>query len=375
MIIGVLKEIKAQENRVAATPMGVMSFTAAGHTVYVEKNAGAGSGFSDEEYVSAGALLSDSAKDVYAKAGLIYKVKEPLEQEYKYLREGQILFTYLHLAPDPDQTQALIDSGVTAIAYETVQLENGSLPLLAPMSEIAGKLSVQVGTNLLQKQNGGSGVLLCGLPGVAPGHVVIIGAGIAGTSAASVACGLGARVSVLDLSLDRLSHLHDILPNRVSTLMSTPHAIAQSVADADLLIGAVLIPGGKAPMLVTEEMVKSMRAGSVIVDISIDQGGSVETIDRITSHKDPYFIKHGIVHYSVPNIPGAVPRTSTFALSNATLPYALQLAGKGAERAMAENPALYKGLSVYKGAVVSEAVAQAQGREYVVPRLDTKQGE
>ena len=370
MIIGVLKEIKPQENRVAATPSGVISFVAAGHTVYVEKNAGAGSGFSDEEYRKAGAQIFENAKDIYAGAELIYKVKEPLEPEYPYLREGQILFTYLHLAPDPIQTQALIDSGVTAIAYETVQLPDGSLPLLTPMSEIAGKLSVQIGAYLLQKYNDGSGILLGGLPGVAPGHVVIIGGGVAGTGAAKVACGIGARVTVIDLSLERLAYIQDILPGRVTTLLSSPNAIAQSVADADLLVGAVLIPGAKAPRLVTEEMVKSMRPGSVIVDISIDQGGMSETIDRTTSHENPYYIKHGVTHYSVPNMPGAVPRTSTIALSNATLPYALMLANKGAQQALLDNHALLKGLSVYKGNVVHKAVAEAQGREFVPARLD-----
>jgi len=369
MVVGVPKEIKAQENRVAATPAGVMSLVKAGHSVLVEKGAGGGSGFSDEEYGKAGAEILDNAKDIYAGADMIYKVKEPLEPEYPWLREGQILFTYLHLAPDPVQTQALIKSGITAIAYETVQLENGSLPLLMPMSELAGKLSVQIGATLLQKHYQGSGILLGGLPGVAPSHVVIIGGGIAGTGAAKIACGLGARVTVLDLSLERLAYIHDILPGRVATLLSNPHVIANAVAGADLLIGAVLVPGAKAPKLVTEDMVKSMRPGSVIVDISVDQGGIVETIDRTTSHNDPYYVKHGVTHYSVPNMPGAVPRTSTFALSNATLPYALQIANKGAERAMQENPALFKGLSVYKGNVVCEAVAEAQGLKYVPAAL------
>ena len=364
MIIGVPKEIKAQENRIAATPAGAASFVSAGHKVLIETSAGVGSGFSDEDFKAVGAEIVDSAKDVYARSDMIYKVKEPLESEYPLMRKGQIIFTYLHLAPDPPQTQALIDSGVTAIAYETVQLENGSLPLLTPMSEIAGKLSVQLGATLLHKYNNGSGILVGGLPGVAPSKVVIIGGGISGTGAARIACGLGASVTVIDLSLERLAYLHDILGDRITTLLSTPHSIATAVADADLLIGAVLIPGAKAPRLVTEEMVKSMRPGSVIVDISIDQGGIVETIDRTTSHENPYFIKHGVLHYSVPNMPGAVPRTSTYALSNATLPYALQIAKKGAEKAMLDNPALLKGLSVYKGKLVCKAVAEAQGREY-----------
>ena len=370
MIIGIPKEIKAQENRVAATPAGVAGFVAAGHKVLVETRAGEGSGFTDEEYSQAGADIFDNPRDIYAAADMIYKVKEPLEPEYPLLREGQIIFTYLHLAPDPAQTQALIKSKVTAIAYEMVQLGNGSLPLLAPMSEIAGKLSVQIGANLLLKHYHGCGILLGGLPGVAPAHVVIIGGGISGTGAAKIACGLGARVTVIDLSLERLAYLNDILPGRISTLMSTPLTIARAVADADLLIGAVLIPGARAPRLVTGEMVKSMRPGSVIVDISIDQGGIVETIDRLTSHDDPYFIKYGVSHYSVPNMPGAVPRTSTFALSNATMPYALLIANLGAEGAMRKNPALLKGLSVYKGDVVCKAVAEAQGLTYVPPQLD-----
>jgi len=341
-----------------------MSFAAAGHKVYVEAGAGRGSGYTDAEYQSAGAEIIGGSKDIYANADMIYKVKEPLEKEFGYLREGQIIFTYLHLAPDPEQTQALIDTKVTAVAYETVQLDNGFRPCLAPMSEIAGKLSIQIGAGLLQKHNFGSGILLGGLPGVAPGNVVIVGGGIAGTSAARIACGLGARVTVLDLSMERLAYLHDILPDRVTTLISNKFSLAQATADADLLIGAVLVPGAMTPKLITEEMVKSMRPGSVIVDISIDQGGTVETIDRMTNHENPFFVKHDVVHYSVPNIPGAVPRTSTIALSNATLPYALQLANKGAEQAMRENQALFNGLSVYKGKVVSKAVAEAQGRAY-----------
>lgn len=369
MIVGVPKEIKPQENRVAATPAGAMSLVAAGHTVLVEREAGGGSGFTDEEYIDSGAEIINEAREIYARADMIYKVKEPLELEFPYLREGQILFTYLHLAPDPILTQALIKSGITAIAYETVQLENGTLPLLAPMSELAGKLSIQIGATLLQKQNNGSGVLLGGLPGVPQGHVVVIGGGIAGTAAAKVACGLGARVTVLDLSLERLAYINDILHGNVATALSNPHSIAQFVAGADLLICAVLIPGAKAPKLVTEDMVKRMRPGSAIVDISIDQGGIVETIDHTTSHADPYFIKHNIIHYSVPNMPGAVPRSSTIALSNATLPYALQIANKGAEKAMLENPAIFKGLSVYKRTLSCAAVAEAQGLEYVPVKL------
>ncbi|MCL2221121.1 MAG: alanine dehydrogenase [Oscillospiraceae bacterium] len=365
MKVGIPKEIKAQENRIAATPAGVMSFVSAGHTVFVEKDAGLGSGFSDDEYVKAGAKILSSAADVYAESDMIYKVKEPLEPEYSLIREGQIMFTFLHLAPDIPQTDALIKSKCIGIAYETVELDDGSLPLLTPMSEIAGKVAVQVGANLLHKSNDGSGILLGGLPGVKPGHVVIIGGGISGVGAARIAVGLGARVTIIDLSLPRMAYLQDLFGNSVETLFSTEQAIAKAVSEADLLVGAVLITGEKAPKLVTEEMVKSMRPGSVIVDISIDQGGIAETIDRTTSHKDPYFIKHDVVHYSVPNIPGAVPRTSTFALSNATLPYALQIANKGAIKAMQENPALRKGLSVYKGDLVCKPTAKAQNRTAV----------
>ena len=364
MIIGIPKEIKAFENRVSILPSGVASFVAAGHKVYIEKNAGLGSGFADEEYIKAGAQVFPSPKDIYVTADMIYKVKEPLGSEFGYLREGQIIFTYLHLAPDTEQTKALLEAKVTAVAYETVQLDNGSLPLLAPMSEIAGRMSVQVGAYLLQKSNNGSGILLGGVPGVAPGNVVIIGGGMAGVNAAKMAVGLGARVTVLDISIDRLSYIHDILTNNVVTLVSNSFNIAESVADADLVISSVLIPGARAPKIVTESMVKTMRPGSVLVDIAIDQGGSIETIDRLTNHENPYYVKHGIVHYSVPNMPGAIPRTSTFALSNATMPYALQLANKGAEEAMRENPALMKGLNVYQGKITNQAVAEAQGLPY-----------
>ena len=364
MIVGIPKEIKAQENRVSVLPSGVMSFTDAGHKVYIEKSAGVGSGFTDEEYVKAGAEILDNAKDIYAAADMIYKVKEPLEEEYKYLREGQILFTYLHLAPDKEQVKALIDAKVTGIAYETVQLADNSLPLLAPMSEIAGRMSVQVGAYLLQKTNDGNGILLGGVPGVEPGHIVIIGGGNVGLNAAKMAVGLGAKVTILDLVIERMRYITDIMSNRVVTLMSNSYNISKSVAEADLVIGAVLIPGAKAPTLVTEKMVKHMNPGAVIVDVAIDQGGSVETIDRFTSHENPYYVKHGIVHYSVPNMPGAVPRTSTFALSNATMPYALQIANKGAETAMRDDPALLKGLNVYKGKVTNKAVAEAQGLLY-----------
>jgi alanine dehydrogenase len=362
MTIGVPKEIKAQENRVAATPPTTERLCAAGHTVIIERGAGAGSGFEDAEYAAAGAVIINTAAEVYAKADMIYKVKEPLEPEYPMLREGQILFAYLHLAPDPKQTKALIDAKSSAIAFETVQLPDGSLPLLAPMSEVAGRLAPQIGASLLQKINNGSGTLLGGVPGVAPGHVVIIGAGTVGMGAARVAAGLGARVTVLDISTERLARAEDLL--KAETLMSNSANIAAAVKQADLLIGAVLVAGAKAPVLVTEEMVKTMRPGSVILDVAIDQGGITETIDRVTSHKDPYYIKHGVVHYSVPNMPGAVPRTSTLALSNATAPYALTLANKGLEKALREDPALFKGLNTYKGKIACAAVADAQGLPY-----------
>jgi alanine dehydrogenase len=363
MIIGIPKEIKENENRVSVLPSGVMSFIGAGHTVYVEKSAGVGSGFSDDEYIRAGAKILGTPKDVFSAAEMIMKVKEPLEPEYNLLCEDQILFTYLHLASDPMQTDALVNAKVKAIAYETVQLADNSLPLLAPMSAIAGRMSIQVGAYLLQKINQGSGILLGGVPGVAPGHVIILGGGVVGINAAKMAIGLGARVTVMDISAERLAYIHDILPN-VVTLVSNDYNIGLSVSDADLIVGAVLIPGAKAPKLISEEMVKRMRPGSVIVDVAIDQGGSVETIDRLTSHEKPYFIQHGVVHYSVPNMPGAVPRTSTFALSNATMPYALEIAKKGAEAAMRDNTALLKGLNVYRGKITCDAVAQAQGKKF-----------
>jgi len=364
MKIGIPKEIKPQENRVSVLPSGVINFVNEGHQVYVEKNAGVGSGFSDQEYIEAGAVILDSPKEVFEISEMIIKVKEPLEPEYALLREDQILFTYLHLAPDVEQTKALIDSKCIAIAYETVQLENGTLPLLAPMSAIAGRMSIQVGAYLLQKSNNGGGVLLGGVPGVEPGHVVILGAGVVGLNAAQMAVGLGARVTIISKTTDELSHAHDVLSSNVVTLISNNYNIRKSVIDADLVVGAASIPGAKAPKLVTEDMVMEMKSGSVLVDVAIDQGGSIETIDRTTNHDNPYYVKHGIVHYSVPNMPGAVPRTSSFALSNATMPYALEIANKGAEKAMKENAALMKGLNVYKGKVTQLAVAEAQGLKY-----------
>lgn len=364
MIIGVPKEIKNNENRVALTPAGVVSFLNAGHTVLVEKDAGLGSGFTNEDYAKAGAEIIESAAQVWEKSDMIMKVKEPLSSEYTYFRPGLILFTYLHLAAEPSLAQALKDKGVIAIAYETVQV-NRQLPLLTPMSEVAGRMAAQIGAQFLQKFNGGQGILLAGVPGVSRGKVTIIGGGIVGTNAAKMAIGLGANVTIIDLSAERLAQLDDIFGNQVTTLMSNPFNIAEAVKEADLLIGAVLIPGAKAPKLVTEEMVKSMKPGSVIVDVAIDQGGIVETSDHVTTHDNPTFVKHGVVHYSVANMPGAVPRTSTIALTNVTVPYALQIANKGVQKAVLENNALKLGLNVANGEITYEAVAKDLGYDYV----------
>jgi alanine dehydrogenase len=364
MIIGVVKEIKNNENRVALTPAGVVSFVQAGHKVLVEKGAGIGSGFVDVDYTQAGAELIESAADVWNQSEMIMKVKEPLASEYKYFRPGLVLFTYLHLAAEPALAQALKDSGVIAIAYETVSV-NRTLPLLTPMSEVAGRMSAQIGAQFLQKFNGGKGILLAGVPGVSRGKVTIIGGGIVGTNAAKMAIGLGADVTIIDLSADRLRYLDDVFGNQIKTLISNPFNIAEAVKEADLVIGAVLIPGAKAPKLVTEEMVKTMKPGSVIVDVAIDQGGSVETIDHVTTHDNPTFEKHGVVHYSVANMPGAVPRTSTMALTNATVPYALQIANKGVAKAISENPALKLGVNVAKGEITYEAVAKDLNYVYV----------
>lgn len=367
MRIGCPKEIKPQEGRVGLTPAGVDALVRAGHQVYMEHNAGMESGFTDEEYIAVGAEILFSAPEVYAIADMIIKVKEPLAPEYDLLKEGQTLFTYLHLAPDPGQTHALLEKKVTAIAYETVQMPDGSLPLLAPMSEVAGRLSVQIGAHLLESSNGGRGVLLGGVPGVEKANVVIVGGGNVGLNAARAAAGFGANVIVLDLNIKRLAYIDDLFGGRVQTLLSNPYNIANAVKNADLVVGCVLIPGAKTPKLVTEEMVQTMRPGSVLVDVAIDQGGSIETIDRITTHNNPYFVKHGVLHYSVANMPGAVPRTSTLALTGATLPFALKLANMGAEAACKADSALMKGLNIYKGHVTFKAVADAQGLEYTDP--------
>ena len=364
MIIGVPKEIKNNENRVALTPAGVHSLKNAGHTVLIEKGAGIGSGFDDAEYTKEGAEIIDGAENVWAKADMIMKVKEPLSSEYKYFRQGLILFTYLHLAAEPELTKALKESGVIAIAYETVSV-NRTLPLLTPMSEVAGRMAAQIGAQFLQKNNGGQGILLAGVPGVNRGKVTIVGGGIVGTNAAKMAIGLGADVTIIDLSADRLRQLDDIFGNQVKTLMSNPYNIAEAVKEADLLIGAVLIPGAKAPKLVSEEMVKTMKPGSVIVDVAIDQGGIVETNDHVTTHDNPTFEKHGVIHYAVANMPGAVPRTSTIALTNVTVPFALQIANKGVFKAISENPSLKLGVNVAAGEITFEAVAKDLGYNYV----------
>lgn len=364
MFIGVPKEIKNNENRVALTPAGVITLINAGHTVLVEKDAGIGSGFVNDDYAKAGAEIIDSAEKVWAKADMIMKVKEPLSSEYVYFRSGLILFTYLHLAAEPSLAQALKEKGVIAIAYETVSVDR-HLPLLTPMSEVAGRMAAQIGAQFLQKNNGGQGILLAGVPGVNRGKVTIIGGGIVGKNAAKMAIGLGADVTIIDLSADRLRQLDDIFGTQIKTLMSNPMNIAEAVAEADLLIGAVLIPGAKAPKLVKEEMVKTMKPGSVIVDVAIDQGGIVETCDHVTTHDNPTFEKHGVIHYSVANMPGAVPRTSTIALTNVTVPYALQIANKGVYKAILENAALKLGVNVANGEITYEAVAKDLGYDYV----------
>jgi len=367
MIIGVPKEIKNNENRVAITPAGVLSFVQAGHTVLIEKEAGVGSGFNNDDYARAGAQIIERAEDVWAQADMVMKVKEPLPSEYGYFRPGLILFTYLHLAAEPELARALKESGVIAIAYETVQVGR-TLPLLTPMSEVAGRMAAQIGAQFLEKPYGGKGILLGGVPGVARGKVTIIGGGVVGTNAAKVAVGLGADVTIIDLNADRLRELDDIFGHQITTIMSNPMNIAEAVAEADLVIGAVLIPGARAPKLVTEDMVKAMKPGSVIVDVAIDQGGIVETSDHVTTHDDPTYVKHGVVHYAVANMPGAVPRTSTIALTNVTMPYALQIANKGVIQAIIDNPALELGVNVANGEITYEAVARDLGYRYVSAR-------
>jgi alanine dehydrogenase len=363
MKIGVPREVKNNENRVSLAPSGVVNLVNSGHEVYIETGAGLGSGFTDEDYRSAGATIVQSAKEAWSK-DMVMKVKEPLPEEYDYFYEGLILFTYLHLAPEPELTRALVEKKVTAIAYETVQLPNRSLPLLTPMSEVAGRMAPQIGSQFLEKVYGGKGILLSGVPGVRRGKVTIIGGGTAGTNAAKIAVGLGADVTILDVNPDRLRQLDDIFGTDLTVLMSNPYNIAESVKNSDLVIGAVLIPGARAPKLVTEEMIKEMSPGSVVVDIAIDQGGIFETTDKITTHDNPTYEKHGVIHYAVANMPGAVPRTSTIALTNVTVPYALQIANKGVKRATLENEALLLGCNAVGGHVTYQAVAEAHGMEY-----------
>ncbi len=365
MIIGVAKEIKNNENRVGLTPSGSEALIKHGHKVMIEKSAGLGSGFSDEDYIRTGATIIADKEELFTKAEMIIKVKEPLPPEYDLFHEGQILYTYLHLAPEPKLTQALLKHKVVGIAYETVTGRDGhGLPLLSPMSEIAGRMSIQIGAQFLESRYGGRGVLLGGVSGVCPAQVVIIGGGIVGTNAAKMAAGLGARVTIIDLSIERLRYLDDIFGGRVVTEMSNSYNIAKWVKQADLLVGAVLVPGTKAPKLVTQDMVKTMRKGAVIVDVAIDQGGSVETCDHCTTHEDPTFEKYGVLHYSVANIPGAVSRTSTLALTNATLSYAIALADKGYKKACLDDAGLMNGINVIDGKVTYKGVADGLGLEY-----------
>jgi alanine dehydrogenase len=363
MKIGVPKEIKIHEYRVGLVPAGVRELVDSGHQVLVQSGAGAGIGFEDSHYQSAGAVIAQRAADIFAACDLVVKVKEPQLAECRQLRSGQTLFTYLHLAADPEQAHALLASGATAIAYETVTAPDGSLPLLTPMSEVAGRMSVQVGANSLQKANGGFGVLLGGVPGVAPAKVVVLGGGVSGTHAAEMAVGLRADVTVVDRSVKRLRELSSLFGSQLKTVYSTAHAIEELVRDADLVIGAVLIAGAAAPKLVTRAMVKTMKPGAVLVDIAIDQGGCFET-SRPTTHAEPTYVLDGVIHYCVTNMPGAVPRTSTFALTNATLPYVRALADHGWRQAIANDPGLARGLNVHAGELTHEAVASALGLSF-----------
>ena len=363
MRIGVPKEIKTNENRIALVPGGAEALVAAGHSVVVEKGAGEGSGFADELYVRAGATIAPDADATWKDAEMIMKVKEPIAAEWPRMRKGQTIFTYFHFAADEALTKAHLKSGATCIAYETVELPTRELPLLTPMSEVAGRMAVQEGAKYLEKIFGGRGVLLGGVPGVLPAKVVILGGGVVGINAAKMAAGLGARVVVIDLSLERLRYLADVMPANVQLLHSNRFSILEQIADADLVIGGVLVPGAKAPKLIRREDLKTMPQGSVIVDVAVDQGGCVETI-KPTTHENPTYFVDGVLHYAVANMPGAVPRTSTLALTNATLPYALQLANKGWKRALAENPALLKGLNMADGKVTYRAVAESFGLDF-----------
>ena len=363
MIVGVPKEIKDNEARVGLTPAGAEALVAAGHTVLVEQSAGEASGFPDADYAAAGAKLVASAAELWAKAEIVVKVKEPVAAEYGYFRPGLVLFTYLHLAPVPELTKALLDKQVIGIAYETVRDARGMLPLLLPMSEVAGRMAVQVGAAYLEKEHGGRGILLGGVPGVAPANVTIVGGGIVGTNAAKVALGFGARTTLIDKNLNRLRELDDIFGGRLNTLAANSANVAAATREADLVIGAVLIPGAVTPCIVTKEMVAAMKKGAVIVDVAIDQGGCVETA-KPTSHSNPSYEVDGVVHYAVTNMPGAVPHTSTLALTNATLPYLLKLANLGAVAALKQDAGLAQGLNTYLGELTYEGVAEAQGKKY-----------
>lgn len=358
MIIGIPKEVKTKENRVGVVPGGVGVLVKAGHTVLIEKGAGLGAGISDEAFVQAGARMIDTADGLWAESEMVMKVKEPVAEEFERMRSGQVLYTYLHLAAEPELTSQLMKRNVAAVAYETIQLADGSLPLLTPMSEVAGRMSIQVGVKCLEKHNGGKGLLLGGVPGVRRGRVAIVGGGVVGVNAAKMAIGLGAQVTILDINPQRLAYLDDIFGTQINTLMSNPENIASAIAEADLAVGAVLVTGAKAPTLVSRDMVKSMEEGSAIVDVAIDQGGSFETI-RPTTHANPFYMEEGVNHYAVTNIPGDVPKTSTYALTNVTLKYALELANKGLDRAMEENPVLARGLNVRNGKITHAAVEEA----------------
>lgn len=363
MIVGIPKEIKQDEYRVAIVPAGIEALVKRGHKVLIEKKAGLGSGIVDEEYKKAGADIVNSPKKIFDRAELILKVKEPLPKEYGFLKKGQVIFTYFHFAADRKLTYEMLKKGIVGIAYETIQRDDGKLPLLTPMSEVAGRMSIQEGAKYLEKPMEGRGILLAGVPGVRPANVVILGGGVVGSNAAKIASGLGAQVTILDIDLDRMRYLDDIMPEHVITLMSNSHNIRECIKQADLLVGAVLIPGAKAPQLITRDMLKLMKPGAVIVDVAIDQGGCMET-SYPTTHSKPTYIVHGVVHYCVTNMPGAVGRTSTYALTNVTLPYALELADKGYKRAIKENSAIMRGLNVVDGKITCKAVADAFHTEW-----------
>lgn len=360
MIIGVPKEIKDNENRIGCTPAMAQALVEAGHTVLVEKNGGVGSGFNDKEYQAVGATINDTPKEIFAKAQMIIKVKEPLEQEWPLLRPGQILFTYLHLAPDRELTEALLKSGCIGIAYESVSLDNGALPLLIPMSEVAGRMSVHIGAYYLARPNGGCGTLLQGVPGVPPANTVVLGGGTVGLNATKIACGMGARVTVIEANPARIRYLDDILPKNAVVVQSNRYNVQQALKDADLVVGAVLVNSAKTPHLLTREMLKLMKPGAVIVDVAVDQGGCVETT-HATTHSNPTYVVDGVLHYCVANMPGAFARTSTIALTNATLPYALMLADLGAEGAMLKSAPLARGTNVYNGVLACRPVGEAHG--------------